>query len=133
MNKLSVYLSQKKDKIIPFVRFCIVGIIASLLHYVIYWLLLKQDVEVNISYSAGYIISFVCNFFATNYFTFRTKPTWTKFLGFAGSHGINYIIHVVLLNFVLWIGVHKLVAPVIVMVVAMLVQFSILRLVFRKK
>jgi len=87
---------------------------------------------VNIAYTAGYLISFIYNFIATNYFTFHTSPTWKNFIGFAGSHGVNYFLHIILFNIFLWIGVHHLIAPPLVMLVAMLVQFTILHFVFNR-
>ena len=54
------------------------------------------------------------------------------FVGFAGSHGVNYFLHIVLFNLFLFLGVHRLVAPPLVMGVAMLVQFTILKLVFSR-
>lgn len=117
-------------KVQQFLRFCIIGVCASLVHYGLYYLLMSAGVEVNISYTVGYLVSFVGNFYATNYFTFRTLPSWRRFLGFAGSHGINYVVHIVLLNLFLWLGINKVIAPVLVMGVAMLIQFFILRFVF---
>ncbi len=112
-----------------FIRFCIIGTCAAAVHYGIYFLL-QYWINLNIAYTAGYVISFVGNYFLTNYFTFRTRPSWGKFIGFAGSHGLNYFLHIVLFNIFLWAGVHKLIAPPLVMLVAMLVQFSVLRIVF---
>jgi len=117
------------ERLMQFLRFCIIGTLAAAVHYGIYFLL-QHWINLNIAYTAGYIISFVGNYFLTNYFTFRTRPSWGKFIGFAGSHGLNYVLHIVLFNFFLFMGVHKLIAPPLVMLVAMLVQFCILRIVF---
>ena len=117
------------DKACQFVRFCIIGTCAAAVHYGIYFLL-QLWMDVNVAYTAGYVISFVGNFYATNYFTFHTMPTWRNFTGFAGSHAVNYVLHIVLFNLFLWMGIHRLIAPPLVMLVAMLVQFTILRFVF---
>lgn len=117
------------ERLMQFVRFCIIGTLSAAVHYGIYFLL-QHWISLNIAYTAGYIISFVGNYFLTNYFTFRTRPSWGKFIGFAGSHGLNYVLHIVLFNIFLWAGVHKLIAPPLVMLVAMLVQFSVLRIIF---
>ena len=122
---------KEKEDTKQFLRFCINGVIAAAIHYGIYFLL-QYWMDVNIAYTAGYLISFVYNFIATNYFTFHTSPTWKNFIGFAGSHGVNYFLHIALFNLFLWMGVHKLVAPPLVMLVAMLVQFTILHFVFNK-
>lgn len=115
-----------------FLRFCIIGALATGIHYGVYFLL-QHWINLNIAYTAGYLISFVVNFMATNYFTFQTKPTLKKFVGFTGSHGVNYILHMILFNLFLYLGIHRLVAPLIVISVAALVQFTILRFVFTGK
>ncbi len=122
---------QEKKGSGQFLRFCIIGIFAAVVHYVTYFLL-QWWIELNVAYTTGYIVSFVGNFLATNYFTFRTKPTWKNFIGFAGSHGLNYVLHIILFNLFLYLGVHHLIAPPLVMLVAMLIQFTILRFVFTK-
>ena len=128
-HKVAELLQQEKTR--EFVRFCIIGATAALVHYGIYWLL-QQWIDVNIAYTAGYVLSFIGNFFLTSYFTFRRRPTWSRFVGFAGSHAFNYFLHIILFNALLWLGVHRLVAPPLVMLIAMLVQFTILRFIFHK-
>ena len=117
---------------VQFLRFCIIGTLSAAVHYGIYYLL-QFWIDLNIAYTAGYVLSFIGNFLATNYFTFRTRPTWKNFFGFAGSHSLNYLLHIALFNLFLYLGVHRLVAPPLVMLVAMLVQFTILRFIFVKK
>jgi len=129
-------------KLPSFIRFCIVGASAAAVHYGIYYLLLLVGCPVNPAYIAGYLVSFVGNYFATSYFTFHTKPTWPRFAGFAGSHALNFVLHIVLLNFFLWLlplalgtseHFNKLIAPVLVMAVAMIIQYTILHMVFKDR
>jgi len=129
-------------KLAPFIRFCIVGASAAAVHYGIYYGLLQVNCPVNPAYIAGYLISFFGNYFATSYFTFHSRPTWPHFVGFAGSHALNFVLHIVLLNFFLWLlplalgtseHFNELVAPVLVMTVAMLIQFTILNFVFKDR
>jgi len=117
------------ERVMQFLRFCIIGTLAAAVHYGIYFLL-QWWIDATIAYAAGYVLSFVGNFFLTSYFTFRKVPTWKRFVGFAGSHGLNFVLHIVLFRSFLWIGVHRLVAPPLVMLLAMLVQFCVLRFVF---
>ena len=114
-----------------FVRFAINGVLSSAIHYGIYYVLLFFTIA-NIAYITGYLVSFVSNFFLTSYFTFRTKPTLKRFIGFSGSHAVNFGLHVVLFNIFLWLGMHQLVIPVFVMGICVIVQFTILRWVFTK-
>ena len=119
-------------KFMQFVRFVLNGGLSAAIHYAIYYLLLFFFAA-NAAYIAGYLISFVNNFFLTCYFTFRKKPSWKRFIGFSGSHALNFGLHVVLFNIFLWMGVHKLIIPFFVMGIAMIVQFFVLRFVFVKK
>lgn len=70
INKLKEKVGSRQ-----FLRFCIIGICAAAVHYGIYFFL-QRLIDVNIAYTAGYPISFIGNFYATNYFTFQTLPTW---------------------------------------------------------
>lgn len=113
-----------------FARFVINGCLAAGIHYGIYFLL-QMYIEVNLAYNIGYIVSFLVNFYTTSIFTFHSRPTWKKFIGFSGSHAVNFGLHIVLFWACLQIGIHRLIAPFIVMGIAMLIQFTILRLIFK--
>ncbi len=132
LNQLKYKKFIDDDRFRQFLRFGVVGVLSSALHYGIYYLLLFITVA-TIAYAAGYVISFVCNYLLTNYYTFQTKPSWKHFIGFAGSHAINFGLHMVLFSLFLWMGMHKLLIPIVVMGIAMLVQFTILRWVFVKR
>lgn len=114
------------------VRFGIVGVGATALHYGIYYLL-QQVINVNVAYTVGYVISFVANFYATSYFTFGTSPSWKKLFGMGAAHGVNYLLHILLLNFFLWMGIPKVWAPFPVFAVVIPVNFLLVRFVFKRK
>ena len=56
------------------IRFGIVGIFATLFHYLIYWIL-QHWINHNVAYTIGYAASFVFNFYLTSYFTFKKEAT----------------------------------------------------------
>lgn len=114
------------------IRFAIVGVLATLLHYGIYYALMNV-MNVSVAYSLGYAIAFCANFFATSYFTFHSAPSWKKFIGMAGAHGTNYLLHIVLLNIFLWMGIPKAWAPAPVYMIALPVNFLLVKFVFKKK
>ena len=114
------------------IRFGIVGVGATVLHYGIYYLL-QQSINVNIAYTIGYILSFIANFYATAYFTFASVPSWKKLFGMGAAHGVNYLLHIVLLNIFLYIGIAKEWAPLPVFVIVMPVNFVLVRFVFKHK
>ncbi len=67
------------------IRFCIVGVLATGIHYGIY-LLLNRFILVWLAYTIGYVISFICNFYLTSIFTFKSKATIKKGIGFIFCH-----------------------------------------------
>lgn len=126
----------EREKLMQFVRFCIVGTVAAAIHYAVYYLLqlvTEGGLWLTVDYTAGYLVSLVCNFFMTTYFTFRSRPSAGKVAGFGFSHVVNYTLHIVLFNLFMALGVHRLVAPVLVLMVAVPTNFLILRFVYRKK
>lgn len=123
---------KKLTQLPEFVRFIMVGIFATALHYGLYFLL-QRIINVNIAYTAGYAISFIANFYLTAYFTFRRKPSWKKAFGFGGAHLVNYLLHMGLLNLFLWAGLSKPLAPIPVFPIAIAVNFLLVRYVFKNK
>ena len=113
------------------IRFGIVGVIATAIHYGVYWLLMHW-LYVTIAYSIGYVLSFICNFLLTSYFTFRKRASVKKGLGFGVAHGVNYLLHVLFLHFFLWLGVSKSMAPIPVFAMVIPINFFLVRFVFKK-
>ena len=99
-----------------FVRFILVGILATATHYGI-----------------GYVISFILNFYLSNIFTFNTKPTVRKGIGFGISHFVNYLLHIGLLSLFIWIGVPERWAPLPVFALVVPVNFLLVRFVLKSK
>lgn len=114
------------------IRFGIVGVAATALHYGIYYLL-QPYINVNIAYTTGYALSFIANFYLTSYFTFGTKPSWRKLMGMGGAHIVNYLLHMALLNLFLFMGITKTWAPVPVFAIAIPINFLLVRFVFKHK
>ena len=114
------------------VRFAIVGVIVTALHYGLYYILQKY-INVNIAYTASYVIGFVCSFYMTSYFTFKVKPSFGNFLGFGGTNITNYLMQIALFNLFLYLGITKELAPIPVFAIAIPVNFILLRFVFNSK
>lgn len=85
----------------------LVGIFATALHYGIY-LLLRCAIQIDVAYTIGYVLSFLANFYLTARFTFRTAPSWRRLVGMGGAHGVNYVLHMVLLNLFCGLACHRL-------------------------
>ena len=114
------------------IRFCIVGVLATIVHYGIY-LLLKGVINVSVAYTIGYVISFIGNFVLTNVYTFKTQATAKKGIGFVICHVINYLLHIGLLNVFIWLGVPSSLAPIPVYCIVVPVNFLLVRKVVKTK
>ena len=94
------------------VRFGIVGVVATAVHYGIYRGLM--------TYMAP------C-------FTFRSRASLSNGVGFGAAHVVNYILQMLLLNVYIRFGIPEDVAPFPVYAVAVPVNFMLVRLVFTRK
>lgn len=127
------YLSLKNEtKYVEFIRFVLVGILATALHYGIYLLLFKINIPYNVAFTSGYFISFIFNYFASNYFTFKTTPNKEKGVKFAFAHVFNYFLQMSLLNLYIYIGINKSIAPFFVYLVAVPTNFIFVRFALKK-
>lgn len=114
------------------IRFAIVGLLASAIHYAVYALALTLGASANLAYTAGFLVSLCCNYALTTYFTFRQRPSRRNAVGFAMSHLLNYFVEIGFLNFFLWLGFSQWLAPILDMAVAALINFAVLHLAFRR-
>ena len=128
------------SKLREFIRFAIVGTIATGIHYGIYLLLLwifridqEETTYADVAYTIGYLLSFLCNLWLTAHFTFREKLNFKRSGGFALSHIINYLLHIALLTFFLWIGIPNKWAPIPVFCIVIPINFLLVRFVFKSK
>lgn len=112
-------------------RFVVVGVISTAIHYAIYWIL-QHWINVNVAYTIGYVLSFLVNYWLTAHFTFHEQTSAKNGIGFGGAHLFNYCLHIVLLNFFLWLGLSNELAPFAVYAIAVPTNFLMVRYVFRK-
>lgn len=113
-------------------RFGIVGVAATLLQYIIYWVLICV-LNPTVAMTIGYVISFGFNFMASTHYTFRVKASASRGVGFAFSHVVNYILQMTTLNLFLWLGVSKQWAPIPMFCVCVPVNFVLVRFFLKKK
>lgn len=125
----SLYSSQKVKE---FIRFGIVGIIATGIHYGVYYLL-ERIINVNIAYTIGYVVSWFVNLYLTAHFTFKSQLSVQKGIGFAFSHLVNYLLHMLFLNLFLIAGFSEEVAPLFVFAIVIPINFLLVRFVFKSK
>ena len=137
MNKIKAFWNSHpewQEKFWQVVRFGIVGTISSAIHCGVNCRLL-EFVNPNFAFTGGYIVGFICNYFLTTFFTFRSHPSSANAAGFSFSHIVNYLLEIGLLNLFLWMGAGKLLAPILVMIIVVPINFLILHFVYtyRKK
>ena len=114
------------------VRFVLVGLLATAIHYAIYYVLLSATGH-NLAYTIGYIISFVSNFILSSLFTFKVSLSVHRLAGFAISHLLNYLIQIVLLNVFIWMGVSASIAPLPVFVIVVPLNFLLVRYALKRE
>ena len=124
-------------KLCEFIRFCIIGVVATLIHYGIYYAIIKgahieRELWINVAYTIGFAISWCCNLWLTAHYTFKTTVNMKRGAGFAVSHGINYLLHLAFLNLFLWLGISATIAPWLVFCCVIPINFILVRTVFKK-
>lgn len=124
-------MNMNKEAIGEMIRFSIVGVLVTAIHYGVYWLL-QLVVNVNIAWTAGYIAGFIVNYYLSAFYIFRKKTSVKNGVGFGMAHVVNYLLQMVLLNFFIWIGLSAEMAPVGVYAVSIPVNFLLVRFVFKK-
>lgn len=90
-------------------------------------------IKVNIAYTIGYGISFIFNFIASNYFTFKTSVSIKRGIKFTLSHIFNYLIQLVLLNIYIYIGIRRDLAPIFIFPIAIPINFLMVRVALKGK
>lgn len=125
-----MYKGHLRPTIFQMIRFAIVGVIATVIHYSVF-LLLRQFLGEVLAFTIGYIVSLVCNFLLTCNVTFQKKANAKRGGGFVLAHVINYTLQVVLLKIFLELGVPAEYAPFPVYCISVPVNFTIIRFIFR--
>jgi len=111
------------------VRFGLVGVVNTATFYLLY-LALHPFLPYFAAFTVAFLLSMIGSFFMNTYFTYRTKPTWRKFLLFPLPNITNYLVQsggVVAL--VQWLKVDDRIAPLLAAAVAIPITFVLSKLV----
>ena len=122
----------QREKLGEVLRFGVVGVLATLIQYAVYWVLIHW-LNPSLSMTIGYIISFAFNFLASTRYTFRVKTNARRGAGFALSHGVNWLLQMLTLNLFLWLGVSKQWAPIPMFCICVPVNFLLVRFFLKRK
>ena len=113
-------------------RFGIVGVVATAIHYGVYYLLLLV-INPTLAYTIGYAVSFCCNYVLSSRFTFRVGLSAKRAANFGLSHLLNYLIGVALLNVFIALGVPDEVAPLPVFVLVIPINYLLVRFALTRR
>lgn len=108
-------------------RFVVVGVVNTGVYYVFY-LLVHTFAPYLVAHLVGLAVSMVVSFFLNCYWTFRTRPTWRKFVVFPLTNATNYVLMTVgVIVLVEWLHLGQRIAPLIAAVAAIPVTFVLSR------
>lgn len=110
--------TDRKAQLAQIIRFSLVGGVNTGTFFLLY-LLLHPHMPYFAAYSLAFVLAMVGSFFMNTYFTYRTRPTWKKFLLFPLTNITNYVIQSAgLYALVSWAGMNTKIAPLVAAVVA---------------
>ena len=116
----------EKERLIEMSRFVMVGLLATAIQYLVYYLLLGH-MSASMAFTLGYVVSFMCNYVLSSRFTFRVETSFQRFVSFGLSHATNYFIQIILLNIFIGIGISEPLAPLPVYALATPINFTTVR------
>lgn len=106
------------DKYQSFIRFVIVGFINTFNYYILYLVFMYLGIPYIFSHSIAFAVSMIGSFFLNCFFTYKTKPTFSKFLQFPMTYIVNY--SVTTLSIYILVGVFQMnefIAPLIAAII----------------
>ncbi|GLX18561.1 GtrA family protein [Streptomyces lavendulae] len=117
----------RREQLGQILRFALVGGVNTATFFGIY-LLLHPWMPYFAAYTLAFVLSMIGSFFMNTYFTYRTRPTWKKFLLFPLTNVTNYVIQSAgLYALVSWAGMDTRIAPLVAAVVAIPFTFLLSR------
>jgi putative flippase GtrA len=111
------------------VRFALVGVVNTATYYVLY-LLLREPLGYLAAHVVAFALSTVGSFLLNSYVTYRTRPTWRKFVLFPLTVAANFVITTVGVTLLVELfHVDERIAPLLAAAVAIPVTFVATRYV----
>jgi putative flippase GtrA len=72
-------------------RFAVVGVVNTVTYYLLY-LLLRPSIGYLAAHVVAFVVSTIGSFLLNSYVTYRTRPTWRKFVLFPLTVATNFVI-----------------------------------------
>lgn len=116
---------ESREKFIQFAKFCLVGLTNTVIGLGIYYFLLWFGVNYLISNAASWVISVLNAFYWNNKYVFKNESSWLySLLKTYVSYGFSFLLGLVLLYiFVEWCSISKILAPLLILIVTIPVNF----------
>ena len=116
-----------------FLRFCIVGVIATALDAGIFYLV-RLFASYQIALVSGYCLSLIVNYLLTIYWTFKKKPTTGNLVGVIAAHMFNlFVVRMSLMwLFVNMAGIPDRIAYIPTLLISMVTNFLVVRFAVNK-
>ena len=141
-EKISQLDGSKKEKLGEMMRFGVVGVIAVIIQYAIYLLMIPMltffipkigdHALATSANTIAYIVSFIFNFIASTRYTFKVKANAKRGIGFTLSHIVNYTLQTVFLNLFVGIGLIKQIAMIPTLCICVPINFILVRFFLKR-
>ena len=131
MSIKEIYSGDSKSA--EFIRFCIVGVIATALDAAIFYLV-RLFASYQIALVSGYCLSLIVNYLLTIYWTFKKKPSTGNLFGVIAAHMFNlFVVRMSLM----WIFVNIMEIPdriayIPTLLISMVTNFLVVRFAVNK-
>lgn len=117
-----------------FWKFNMVGIVNTINYYILY-LLFKEVFQMNYmtAHLLGFFISMIGSFYLNSYFTYRTKPTFKKFLQFPLTYVVNILVSTLAIYILVQLlSIHDNIAPIIATIIAIPFTFLLSKMILAR-
>lgn len=117
-----------------FTRFILVGGMNTFNYYVVFLVCHNLlSFHYMVSHVLGFIVSLVISFFLNTYFTYRVKPTLSKFLQFPITQFVNVAVSSTLVFvFVEWLQLNSNAAPLFAVIFTIPITFIVTGKILKK-
>lgn len=131
---------KKRFMSIEFLKFILTGGTATAIHLIMFYTCKNiLNIENNIAYSLGYMISMIFNYMISLKFTFNESHSIEKAIRFIGAHLTNYCIQIVTLNVLpilfmtMQIKLNDNILPIITLLISTPINFFMVRIALKRQ
>ncbi len=116
----------KKNTIVQFIKFGIVGVSNTLISFFIYYVLLYFKVNYLVASTAGFIVSVLNAYFWNNKYVFsknedgHMKTLIKTYISYGGTYLLNMALLFIMVHF---LSISKIIAPVLILLITIPLNF----------